>query len=202
MWYTGGLINQWSLIGGWCFTFNQLWVLWLQLILSCQNCPIILVESKKSHGDHKALEHGLANRRAVLPISSNILKYRISKKMKKPKNSWKSMAQFLSLRVLSLPASKKIVQQLSWFHTNGKNQIFPISSNMSCSYINDMWLGHVYDKLPGLQIPGGLTIPCPRSKTSATFSNMASQTPLFFGDHLVSGRKGLGTKISKSSKHM
>ena len=31
------------------------------------------------HGDHKAIEHGLENRLAVLPISSNILKYRISK---------------------------------------------------------------------------------------------------------------------------
>ena len=38
---------------------------------SCQKS----VESNNSHGDHKAVEHVLENRRAVLPISSNILKY-------------------------------------------------------------------------------------------------------------------------------
>ena len=33
------------------------------------------MESKNSHGDHKAVEHVLENRRPVLPISSNILNY-------------------------------------------------------------------------------------------------------------------------------
>ena len=42
-------------------------------------CKKIGRKQKKSHGDHKAIEHGLENRLAVLLISSNILKYRISK---------------------------------------------------------------------------------------------------------------------------
>ena len=113
MWYMRILINQWSLIGGWCFTFNHVCVLWLQIILSCQNCARKSVESKKGHGDHKAVEHGLENRRAVLPISSNILMYRISKDMKRTQRRIKSMVQFLCLRVLSSPISKASRTQLS-----------------------------------------------------------------------------------------
>ena len=60
------------------------------------------VESKKSHGDHKAIEHDLENRLAVLPIWSNILKYRISK------NSVISCFQVLK----SVSESKSN----SWFH--------------------------------------------------------------------------------------
>ena len=73
-----------------------------QLILWCQNCARKSVESKKSHGDHKAIEHDLENRLAVLPISSNILKYRISK------NSVISCFQVLK----SVSESKSN----SWFH--------------------------------------------------------------------------------------
>ena len=50
-----------------------------QLILWCQNCARKIGRKQKSHGDHKAIEHDLENRLAVLPIWSNILKYRISK---------------------------------------------------------------------------------------------------------------------------
>ena len=130
MWYMRILINQWSLIGGWCFAFNQVCVcvLWLQLILSCQNCARKSVESKKSHGDHKAMEHGLENRLAILPISCNILKDRISKNMKRTQRRMKSMVQFLFLRVPSSPISKAYRAQRSQSHTNVKNQILSNST--------------------------------------------------------------------------
>ena len=73
-----------------------------QLILWCQNCARKSVESKKSHGDHKAIEHGLENGLDVFPISSNILRYTICK------NSVISCFQVLK----SVSESKSN----SWFH--------------------------------------------------------------------------------------
>ena len=48
---------------------------------------------KKKHGDHEAMEHGPENRLAILPISSNILKYSISKNMKRTQRRMNSMVQ-------------------------------------------------------------------------------------------------------------
>ena len=73
-----------------------------QLILWRQNCARKSVESKKSHGDHKAIEHGLENRLDVFPISSSILRYTICK------NSVISCFQVLK----SVSESKSN----SWFH--------------------------------------------------------------------------------------
>ena len=61
------------------------------------------VESKKSHGDHEEIEHGLENTLGGLPISSNILKYRTSKNRKRSQWQAKPMVQFLCLWVQSCP---------------------------------------------------------------------------------------------------
>jgi len=88
---------------------SQVCVLSLQLILSCQNCARKSVESKKSHGDHKAMEHGLENRLAILPISSyhpNFWRTELARTWKEPNDGWNSMVRFLCLQVLSSPISK------------------------------------------------------------------------------------------------
>ena len=58
-------------------------------------------KAKKSHGDHKEIEHGLENTLGGLPISSNILKYRTSNNRKRSQWQAKPMVQFLCLWVLS-----------------------------------------------------------------------------------------------------
>ena len=71
---------------------------------------------QKSHGDHKEIGYGLESGPAGLPISSNILKYRTSKNMKRTQRRTKPIVQFLLLRKLTchlkigLPKRKLVFQ--------------------------------------------------------------------------------------------
>ena len=165
MWYMRILINQWSLIGGCCFTFNQVCVLWLQLILSRQNCARKSVESKKSHEDHKAMEHGLEKRLAILPISSNILKYRINKNMKRSqKDGWILSCNFYVCESRPHQYQRLLMRNGHSLTPMWKIKSSPIARNMPCRYMNHMSLGQFYDILPALQTSFGFTIQCLSSK--------------------------------------
>ena len=150
------------------------------------------------------MEHGLENRFAILQISSNILKYRISKNMKRTQiKRMNSMVQFLCFRVLSSPPiSRLLVHNRHSLTPMGKITSFPISRNMPCSYMNHMSLGQFYDRLPVLQTSCGFTIQCLSSKTSATFTNMEfpPSVTVVFVDVLFSGWKAISGKTSNSSQ--
>ena len=107
------------------------------------------VESKESHGDHKEIEHGLENRLSGLPISSNILKYRTSKKRKRtPKDGWNLWCNFYVCNSCPHPYQRLLLHTGHSLTPMGQKLIFPISHNVPCTYMNHMWLGQFCDILP------------------------------------------------------